>query len=313
MKAPIPLLLITVLQGVSGGLALALAIDLGAGGHVGILPYGIGLVLALIGGAASFTHMHQLKAGRFMLRGWRTSWLSREALTTSWYIAALVGEIVWLKVAAVGEGAVVWAAVTAGLALLAMFVTAMVYSSIPAMLSWHSPLTTVGMMLTGIVGGWMTGLVFDYQKPWETAVALGLLALWAGVRALQVRFFIDARRRVMAATGTGLPRPPYRLQDTGTTKPPYRTQTQIAPELSRGSHRGSLVALACWMIVLPLALTGGVHLWGHPVTIAGVRAASVVVGSFIDRWLFFRDASHSSRVWFADQLFASGRSAQVRS
>ena len=56
-----------------------------------------------------------------------------------------------------------------------------------------------------------------------------------------------------------------------------------------------------------------VALGGHPVTIAGVRAASVVVGSFIDRWLFFRDASHSSRVWFADQLFASGRSAQVRS
>jgi len=129
---------------------------------------------------------------------------------------------------------------------------------------------------------------------------------------LQVKFFRDARRRVMAATGTGLPRPPYRLQDTGTTKPPYRTQTQIAAELPATTRVWALVGIGWWMLGLPLLVTAVGHVWGDPVTIALVRALSIVLGSFIDRWLFFRDATHSSRVWFADQLFAPHRSTQAR-
>ena len=313
MRAPVPLLLITVLQGVSGGMAVTFAIVLATGGHVGVVGYGTALGLALIGGASSFTHMHQLSAGRYMLRGWRTSWLSREALTTSWFIAALAVQILWLRGTGVSEGVTVWGIVTAGLGLFAMWVTAMVYATIPAMRSWHSPLTVVALMLTGVFGGWVVALVFSPSRPWEIPLAFALALVWAFTRALQDRFFITARRGVMAATGTGLPRPPYRLQDTGTTKPPYRTQTQIAPEISGATRRNALLTILWWMLILPGILTASAHVFSAPITIAAVRAGSVVVGSFMDRWLFFRDATHSSRVWFSDQSFPKRPRVAARS
>ncbi len=303
MKAPLPLLLITVLQGLSGGMAVAIAVRLNVGGTVAVWPLGLALVLALIGGAASFTHMHQIQAGRYMLRGWRTSWLSREALTTAWFIAALFAEGLWRFWGWNPAGLPAWSVATALFGLLAMWVTAMVYATIPAMRSWHSPLTVLSMMGTGLLGGWMVMLMLWPRVRWETAVALAALGLFVAVRALQMKFFADARKGVLAATGTGLPRPPYRLQDTGTTKPPYRTQTQTGPELTPAQRHRAWLGLAIFMVVVPVMATIFALNGRAAEVFSVVRALSIVVGSFTERWLFFRDSTHSSRVWFQDQSF----------
>ena len=301
MKAPAPLLLITVLQGLSGGMAVALSIEVIRGKPVSPIAYGVALALALIGGGASFTHMHHFSAGRYMLRGWRTSWLSREAITTGLYIAVLAATLWWtVRAPGVAVGIGWWAGWAAALGLFAMWVTAMVYASIPAMRSWHSPLTVVTMMTTGILGGFMVVLPFTGESASLTIASLVVMALWLGFRGLQFRFFVDARQGVNAATATGLSRAPHRLQDSGTTKPPYRSQTQIAPDLPALTRHLAMAAILWWVVILPLGLTLLAHVLKAPITIAGIRAASVVTGSFIDRWLFFRDATHSSRAWFAD-------------
>lgn len=270
------------------------------GGQVGVPAYVVAFGFALVGGAASFTHVHQIRAARHMLRGWRTSWLSREALTTAAFIAALAGEIVWLGVAGSGLGTEIGAIVTALLGLFAMWVTAMLYATIPAMMSWHGPLTVLALTWTGVAAGWITALAIAPGNSWEVPAGVVLLLLWAVFRGLQARMFSAARKRVRGATGAGLPLGPYRLQDTGTTKPPYRTQTQIAPELSGTTRSTALLLAFGWMLAVPVAVLWASRFTAEPRALAIVSAASVTLGCFIDRWLFFRDAVHSSRVWFAD-------------
>lgn len=314
MKPTGPLLLITVLQGLAGGMTLVLALATGIwlqsplmGPIVRLEP--VIIVIAMIGGFASFFHMHRLQAAKYVLRRLKTSWLSREAVTTGLYVGGLV-------VLAGGIYVLHWhgtlLAVMAGLVtilgFIAMFVTAMLYATIPAMRSWYTPITTVSMMGVGLFSGWaLMGALFTLVRhpqgllSW-TASGVVVFALSMGLtKALQWNHFINSRANVMASTGTGMPLGPHRLQDTGTTRPPYKTQTQVWPELHDEHKRNLYLLMFLVLVIVPLLLMMGV-IFGHPLRpLFWISGISGVVGAFAERWLFFADATHSSRVWFTDQ------------
>lgn len=325
MKPTGPLLLITVLQGLAGGMTLVLALAISIWSQSAFMGPIVRLepaiiVIAMIGAFASFFHMHRIQAAKYVLRRLKSSWLSREALTTGLYVAGLV-------VLAGGIYVLHWhgvlLAITAGLVavlgLIAMFVTAMLYATIPAMRSWYTPLTTVSMMGIGLFSGWtLMGALFTLVlQPhgllrW-IASGVVVFALSIGLtKALQWHHFINARANVMASTGTGMPLGPHRLQDTGTTRPPYKTQTQVWPELHEEHKRNLYLLMFVALVILPLALMLGV-LFGHPQKgLFWISGISVVVGAFAERWLFFADATHSSRVWFTDQQKGRSKVASRR-
>jgi DMSO reductase anchor subunit len=312
MRPTWPLLLMTGLQGLAGGIFTALAL---AGWTLGAraVPLPVwadmsraGLVLVAGGGAASVFHMHRLEGARYVLARLGSSWLSREVLTTGLFgaaaaVAALVP--VWTG----GDAAWYVAAdtVAAVLGLVAMFVTAMIYATIPAMLSWHTPLTVLALMGAGIVSGavWVrAGWAWWHQgtvPPGFTAALAVALLSWGLVKAPQARVFHEARGRVRAETGWGLSLQPHRLQDTGTSRPPYRTQPQVWPELARGRRRtlwfGWMAAVAALAATLAATTPG--------VAVAG--AVLAVVAVYLERWLFFADATHSSRVFFPRTMVKS--------
>lgn len=307
MRPTWPLLLMTGLQGLAGGLIITLALlglTLGARA-LSVEAWSLlsltSLILVGAGGAASIFHMHRLAGARFLLRRLATSWLSREVLTTTLLGLAAAAAVVLPRLFPAAAG---WYPELVGpaavLALIALFVTAMIYATIPAMLSWHSPLTVVTMMGTGILGGavWADAgwLLAGPHTALSSAVFAGLLrgslVLWALFKVLQFRTFREARSRIRAETGFGLPRGPHRLLDTGTTRAPYRTQPQVWPSIGRLRRRlleGGVLALALAVIVLVGIQTA----W------AGLSAALVAtVLTYVERWLFFADATHSSLVWF---------------
>jgi DMSO reductase anchor subunit len=307
MRPTGPLLLMTGLQGLAGGVFVSLALvrtGLGAdalSGRVWVALSLVGLVLVAGGGVASIFHMHRLAGARFVLRRLGTSWLSREVLTTGalGVLAAVLGllPLVIRVGAAWYEAGIV---VTALAALMALFVTAMIYATIPAMLSWHTPLTVVNMMGAGLVSGAvLVGAGWDLAGPHAVSATHGLegviraaLIVWGILKLLQFRVFQDARARVRGETGFGLPRGPHRLRDSGTTRPPYRTQPQVWPPL--GNRRrlrwqaGMLAAMLAALVVV-----GVDQAWAG---VAGAALAFIMV--FTERWLFFADATHSSLVWF---------------
>lgn len=325
MKPTAPLLLITVLVGTAGGLmvgwtATRIVFGAASGRGSGDLIALVALGIAAIGGLASFFHMHHRQAARYILRGWKSSWLSREVVTTG-------GFVVWVGIVAlapllwpVPAGWVLGGDVVASLAgLVAMYVTAMIYATIPAIRSWHSPLTVLVMPGIGLVTGWMLettllglngqlGSVLNFSRD----LALTGLLVVALFKGLQWRWFSDARR-LIASTGTGIPMGPYRLQDTGTSRPPYRSQTQTWPALDPRRR----ARLYRWLVGLlgigpAVAYTGGLTPSGvqEPLLIAGGGLA--LAGAFLERWLFFGDATHSSQVWFSDHAWPPSSVATPR-
>lgn len=311
MRPPWPLLLLTLLQGMAGGMAVT-AVLLPSPLPTAVVDGMLGI--ALIGAVASIFHMHRLQAALYVLRRLSTSWLSREVLTTGLFVAAIA---VWTLIAnIVGHTPEVVPSLTALLGVTAMFVTAMVYASIPAMRSWHGPLTVVAMMSTGLVSGAMVldAVLTSIRAPVPLHTLGGILVgsslCLTGFKALQARHFRTARDGNHAETGTGLPFGPYRLQDTGTTRPPYRTQTQVSAPMAPATRQ--ILYLGQWLFLS--LIPAGSFFWALSAPRAALfGAAAMVAGSFFERWLFFADATHSSRVWFDDQPKKVSRVAAGRS
>lgn len=314
MRPTGPLMVLTIGQGIAGGLSLLAALLISMGGiapvRIDILVL-LALVAAGTGGVASFFHMHQIKAARYVLRRLKTSWLSREALTTGLFGGALAIFAAWsIFVGQHGALYIAWAWISVATALLAMWVTAMLYATIPAMLSWHTPITVLSFLMVGMLSGAGVGaIVAPLAKPELHVVVLAML-LWAVatllIKLLHWGHFDRARHNLRAETATGLPFAPFRLQDTGTTKPPYRTQTQVWPvivERKRQLLRWLTVVFLVVgvMVFLGLILVTRTSIWGIAV------AMTAFTGTILERWLFFAESTHSSQVFFLDQQSAPSR------
>jgi DMSO reductase anchor subunit len=186
--------------------------------------------------------------------------------------------------------------------MAAMFITAMLYATIPAMRSWHSPITVLAFISAGLVSG--AASAYAISMGWASANYAGLhdalmivIVIFAGFKFLQIRHFREAAGNVLSATGTGMAGRPYRLQDSGSTRRPYKTQTQIWPELPPRLRRALYSMVVALSVVIPLLLLS----MTYDFTAAILMLVSVLLGVGGERWMFFADATHSSRVWFADQ------------
>ena len=136
MRPTGPLLTLTLLQGVSWGVMAVVTAAIFGAWPVSMatvhawewLAWGTGA----LGGSASVFHMHRLAAARYVLRRLRSSWLSREALSTGGYMAVLSVAVALSVLGPPARG--LWEAVTllaAGLGAAAVYITAMLYATIP--------------------------------------------------------------------------------------------------------------------------------------------------------------------------------------
>jgi|BEDMetMinimDraft_2_1075160.scaffolds.fasta_scaffold13725_1 DMSO reductase anchor subunit len=304
MKPPVSLLLLTVLGGTAMGTVVTLAI-LASDLTPPVLAFTLGTawVLGTLGALASFFHMHRLKAARYVLSRLKTSWLSREVLTTGLFVAATLAA--WVSVESPFASAAasrLLLLLAAALGVVAAFVTAMIYRTIPAMRSWYTPWTVPAMMGTGLVVGAavdaalfaLLGAPSELRTALDAAVGAAGLLLGA-VKIAQWQAF-SAAWRWLTQQHAGLGPVPYRVHDTGTSRPPYRTQTQVWPSLPPATR------IRLKAVVL-LALVGGPLLIALSTPLPALTSAAaglVLAGALVERWLFFADAVHSSRLWFSD-------------
>lgn len=304
MRPTRPLILMTGLQGLAGGVFVVLAALSWVVGPAflhgtapGLLAV-LGLLLVAGGGLASTFHMHRRAAAKFILRRLKSSWLSREVATTAPFGAAAALSVLVSLVHPVAPGLErgLFTA-TALLGLLAMWVTAMIYATIPAMLSWRTPMTVAAMMGTGLVAGgvwtWAT-MVVVLRTP-ETGLAIALVWALLGLAVLkgvQWRVFRRVRAQVESGQAMGMPGRRYRLADTSTSRTPYRVQPQVWRPLAdeeRQRARGPLMLAAVLTAVILMA--------SGPSPVALLAVVTAAAGAYYERWLFFADATHSSSIW----------------
>ena len=292
----------------ASGAGYGLLCLMGLGAVSGALPpdrllgfLGLGLALALIttGLLSSTFHLgHPERAWR-ALSQWRSSWLSREGvLAVATYVPAGVLGIGW---AILGRTDGVFAAAgiaAAVLAPLTVFVTGMIYQSLPTIRQWHQPLTApVYVALALATGAVLLALLLaalgsGVHLP--ASLAAMLLAIAAALKLSYWRAIDTAPPLASPGTATGL----GRFGTVHQLEAPHSQANFVMREMGFTVARKHALKLRRFVLLALLAAPFGMCLLasalsGASATLALLLAAiSTSLGVVTERWLFFAEAEH---------------------
>ena len=271
----------TTLSGLGFGLLFWLG--LGKPGVTGVSAFAffaIAYLLAVGGLIASTFHLgHPERAWRAFSQ-WRSSWLSREAWAS---VAAL------LVMGVYGAGLVFfgtrWTALGmlgAGLSMVTVFTTSMIYTQLKTVPRWHSPLTPVLFLSFAIAGGALLAGQVTLAK-WLLLLAGGVQLTWW---AQGDRAFGASSTDLATATGLG------NIGKVRAFEPPHTGTNYLLDEMVHVVGRKHARKLRIIGFTLAFALPL-LFIWlpfSH--AMAGLAVVSMIAGMFVSRWLFFAEAEH---------------------
>jgi DMSO reductase anchor subunit len=306
MKPAASIVFFTTASGAGYGMLAWLGVLAAFGALPGAAMFGI---IALLVAAALFTagllsstvHLgHPERAWR-ALSQWRSSWLSREgvaALVT--YIPAGLLGLLWLLD---GRPSATLAIVSAAMAVVTVLCTAMIYASLKTVRQWHNRFVPVFYLLAALFSGALclaaVAAFFDGTAAWR----LALLGLLAGAAALAVKFaywhFIDtstSASTMASATGLG------HLGKVRSFEAPHTEENYLLKEFAFRIARKHAAKLRVYALVGAFALPGilllGVLISVLPPLALPVAAIFGMLGLFLERWLFFAEATHTVALYY---------------
>jgi sulfite dehydrogenase (quinone) subunit SoeC len=300
MHPALSIIAFTTLSGLGYGLAAVLGLGLlDPAALAGKAAYLI--ALALIGGGllASTLHLGNPQRAWRALSQWRTSWLSREGVMA----LATFLPLAWLTVTALffhrhqplaGMLTVLGAALT-------VVSTGMIYASLKAIDAWHTPLTPACYLALSLQGGALLGTFFAVLGSGGGGQAPAWLALAATAAAWLLKAAWLARLDRLTPTSSpesatglgGIGR--VRLFEPPHTNPNYLTR-EMGFRVAR-KHAAKLRRLAFGFgAVVPALAVAAALAAGFKAPAAGLLAVAVLaqlLGTVIERWLFFAEARHA--------------------
>jgi DMSO reductase anchor subunit len=249
----------------------------------------LGLGLVTIGLMSSTLHLgHPERAWRAMSQ-WRTSWLSREGVTSLMtYVPAVVFPLLWLITGV--PGPVGFA--SAVMAMVTVVCTGMIYASLKPIRQWSNPyvlpiyllaaLFSGGACLAGVATFWSASPLLAYASVVAAAVTLAAkLAYWRSIDG-------GAGARTPAdATGLGT------LGTVRSLDPPNTQENYLLREMGyriARKHAARLRVVAVMLgFIAPIVLLPFVP---------PVAAISALLGLLVERWLFFAEATHTITLYY---------------
>ncbi len=303
----------TVFSGAGYGL-LAL---MGLSAALGLLPHdpwfgGVGLVIgvaAVSAGLLSSTiHLgHPERAWRALTQ-WRTSWLSREGVLAIFsYVPVTLLAYDWIFCPETGQGSVVlWGALTATMAALTVYCTAMIYRSLETIHQWANAWTVVNYLLLGLAGGavWLNVLMrgFAIADTWAGLLALAVVTVAWGAKIGYWRFIDTTAHSSTPESATGL----GGFGRVRKFESPHTSGNYLLKEMGFRVARKHSTKLRAYAQVLaflaPAVLLGAMlAVSGTGAMVVAVLAAvSITLGQLIERWLFFAEAKHVVMLYYGE-------------
>lgn len=269
--------------------------------------FALGLAMALIsaGLLASMAHLGRPERAWRSFSQWRSSWLSREGvLAVIGYGPAALFAYGWL-VLQQNDG--LWSIAglaAAGLSVLTVYATSMIYRSLAAIPRWHQPLVSPVYLILALATGaiWLNAVLAPFV-PGEAlllAICFAALALAWVLKIAYWRAIDSAVGASTIASATGLeslgairPLDPPHVQDNYLLKEMgFAIARKHAHKLRRLTHL--LAFLAPLVLIVIQAATSG------PVSVlaAALAAISVSFGVVLERWLFFAEAQHKVMLYY---------------
>ena len=308
MKPATSVLLLTTLTGGGYGLLAWLGILTTIGvapsapalGTVTIL---IALTLASAGLIASMAHLGRPERAWRAFSQWRSSWLSREAVASVLcYPPAILFGIFWWLWGTSAPATRIFAILAAIMALTTVGCTAMIYGSLKPIRQWHNSHTLLDYLIFALFSG--AALLTAITAIGHARASLpGLIAILTGILASLAKLaywhHIDhARPLTTLASAVG-------VTTLGQVRPldqPHFTENyilremgfQIARKHSRKLRRIALAGGFILPVLLLVTATSGLA----TICLAPLATALTFAGLYVERWLFFAEATHVSAIYY---------------
>lgn len=275
-------------------------------GFVGMF---VALMLVGAGLLSSTAHLGRPERAWRAFSQWRTSWLSREGiLAVATFIPAGLLGIMWVFL---GGGPAVLRAPAAILlvilALATVWSTGMIYQSLPTIRAWHRPIVTPVYLALSIASGGVLMqtllALFGYgswRVLWGTLLAL---ALGAAMKLTYWRAIDNDEKPFSAGDATGL----RALGEVRVLEQPHTTANYVMREMGyavgrKHASRLRMIALAAGFMAPALALVLATISPGWlAIVLLVIGAVAMMVGMFVERWLFFAQAQHVVTLYYGAQ------------
>jgi DMSO reductase anchor subunit len=263
----------------------------------GLTAFGVALGAITVGLLSSTFHLgHPERAWRAFSQ-WRSSWLSREGvLAVVTYGPAGLFALSWVFLADNGN---LLGPVTAVLAAVTVFCTAMIYRSLTTIHQWCNAWVVPNYLAMGLMTGaiWLNLLLAAFGLV-NSKIILFAAVVVAAAAALKLAYwnFIDTTAHPStpeSATGLG---------DLGKVRlfeGPHTEENFLMKEMGykiarkHGRKLRRIAITAAFAVPLGLTLIAALIPPGLlPVVCAGLAAVSASIGVLIERWLFFAEAKH---------------------
>ena len=275
----------------------------------GVASVLVALALCAVGLLASTLHLgHPERAWRAVSQ-WRSSWLSREgvlALLTN--LPALAFAACWFFAGPARPATVALGLVSAVCALATVVCQAMIYVSLRPIRQWANPLVLPNLFLLALLSGaaWLAAAVAAAGHPATIEAAIGVVLAVAACAAKWTYWTrIDAAPPVAtieSATGLGAIGPVRALEA------PHTEQNFLLREMGyaiarKHAARLRVIALAIGFVVPALLLLAGIAV-GIAVDRVMLPVAAIValLGIYIERWLFFAEATHTVTLYYGRRV-----------
>jgi sulfite dehydrogenase (quinone) subunit SoeC len=283
------------------GALLGLVPVTSASGVAFLLP---ALALITAGLLSSTLHLgHPERAWRAMSQ-WRSSWLSREGVAAVLTYLPALG-LAWLWITAERLEPLL-AVLAAALALVTIYCTAMIYASLKPIPRWHHPLVPPVYVGLGLASGCLIGVAITAWlgggRP-PALVLVGLVVL-AAAWLLKWRYW----QAVDTARPTSTTADAIGLGSRGTARlveAPHTETNYILDEMGFRIARKHGAKLRRYALAAGFAIPGALLLLALAVEPAApalltITAALTLVGTAIERWLFFAEARHMVMLYYGE-------------
>ncbi len=300
----------TVASGAGYGLLFALGLAALAGGLAG--STGLALTALVLSGllvtagllSSTFHLGHPERAWRALTQ-WRSSWLSREAVAAVLTYLPMAG-LFLAFVQGITTGP--WVSALGALAMLGalatVWCTGKIYAVLKPVREWHTPWTAPGYLAfaaaTGFTLAEALALGFGRADLGVAGAGLALLGILAAFAAHRLRraWLLEHAPTTTRETATG-------LSGRGKVRPfeePHTGTNYLLSEMGYVLGRRHRVRLSALMVTFafaaPLLLVLLAAFLPLGVVPAGFAALAVLVGTAMERWLFFATATHTVTLYY---------------
>lgn len=265
----------------------------------GVVSMLIALGLITVGLLSSTFHLGRPERAWRAFSQWRSSWLSREGVAAIiTYVPALVFGLAWSGLVDAPQLIGPFGLITALMAMVTVFCTAKIYSTLTTIRAWNTALTvpvylafslsTGAALLAAITS------VFANFPGFLVVLSCLLLALTIGLKLAYWHRIDTAPRDLTIENATGL----GSIGRVSQWEVPHTSENYVQKEMGYAVARKHAAKLRR-LVILALALAIALLLAALVVPYAALPAAALALfAAAVERWLFFAEAQHVVTLYY---------------